>query len=577
MDRVDRSKIAMAFRGSTVFACTVLLAAASVAHAKSAPEVILTLAPARPDAAQHVPWVDVTVVVKGVQRAAGERLLRLPIVANTVVTSAEDITKLTIADDHGLISAQTQDIENDGSNRTRLWLAPRAVEGTLTARYRVQIDAAAPPLALPQYEMRTERGGFSAAGNAFLILPADDTPRPAQVHWDFSRYGSGGQGVSSLGLGEARSREALPSGKLASMYYMGGQPGVHQSAKDGFFGAWQGAPPFEMAPLMNWASDLHRFYGRFFGYMAPSFGVFGRTNQRNPGSGIGLTDSFAFTFNETSKPAELRSLLAHEMLHAWVNSLGSSMDEAGGLDRSWFGEGLAVHYQRLLPFRAGLISADDFLADLNETAARYYTNIKINVPNAQIPEGFWRDTRIRVLPYDRGSLYFAAANAAIRNASGGKRSLDDLVRTMLAERRAGKDMNEALYRRLIQAELGSEGIAQFDAMLSGATILPPSDAFGREFHRIQMPLRRFDLGFDPASLLARPKIIKGLVQRSAAEVAGLRNGDEVLNTFSQDGLQGDQQAFLNLQVRRAGETLTIRYRPRGEEVMAYQWVHAPSR
>lgn len=562
-------------RHIAAFLSTALLGVGSMAGAATpAGNITLTLAPMKPDPARHVPWVDVTVMIENVHRAAGERLLRLPLVANTVVTSAEAITGLTITDGRGMIAAQTQDIEEDGSNRTRVWLAPRTVEGTLTLRYRVPIDAAAPPLALPQYEMRTEADSFAAAGNAFLILPADETPRRAQVQWNFANYGIGGQGASSLGIGDARSHEVLPSGKLASMYYMGGKPGIHRSAKDGFFAAWQGSPPFAMPPLMTWASDLHRFYGRFFGYTPPSFGVFGRTNARNPGSGIGLTDSFAFTFNETSKPADLRSLLAHEMLHAWVNSLGSSMDEAGGLDRSWFGEGLAVHYQRLLPFRGGLISQDDFLADLNETAGRYYTNIKINVPNAQIPEGFWRDTRIRVLPYDRGSLYFAATDAAIRKASGGKRSLDDVVRTMLAERRAGRAMDEALYRRLIKAELGDDGIARFEAMLDGATVLPPSDAFGPQFRRIQKPLRRFDLGFDPASLLARPKIVKGLVRGSNAETAGLRDGDEILNTFSQDGMQGDQQAWLDLKVKRGEQTLAVRYRPRGEEVMAYQWERA---
>lgn len=534
-------------------------------------ELHITLAPARPDAAQNIPYVDVTVVAHGVTRAAGERLFQLPMVANTVVTSGKDLQNLTIRDTNGTIAARVTDVAEDGSNRTRFWEAPRAVRGTVTLHYRVPIDAAAPPLTLPQYEMRTERGTFSAAGTAFLILPADNVARHARLRWDFTGYGAGGTGISSLGVGDVSSAAAIPAEKLAAMYYMGGRPGSYRSDTDGFFAAWQGAPPFEMAPLMGWASNLHRYYGKFFGYSPPGFGVFGRTNARNPGSGIGLTDSFAFTFNQTSTPDELRSLLAHEMLHAWVNSLDASMDKAGGLDRSWFGEGLAVHYQRMLPYRAGLITPQQFVADLNETAARYYTNIKIGVPNADIPAGFWRDTRVRVLPYDRGSLYFAATDAAIRKASAGKRSLDDLVRTMLATRRAGKPMNEALYRQLLTAELGTRGIADFDAMLRGAVVLPPSDAFGPGFRRIQVPLRRFDLGFDPESLLARPKIVRGLVAGSNAAKAGLRDGDEILNPFSQDGMQGDQQAWLTLEVQRGGAKHTLRYQPRGETVPAYQW------
>lgn len=548
-----------------------LLVMAVPALAYGAPTIRITLAPGAPDAAQHVPYLDVTIVADQLEAVAGSRLFRLALVANTVVTSGKDVMNLSFRDDRGQIAVEVEDVEEDGSNVTRFWQAKRAVSGAVTVSYRVAIDAAAPPLALPQYEMRTERGGFSAAGNAFLILPADEALRLATVAWDFASYGAGATGASSLGVGDVTSREPLPASKLAAMYYMGGRPETYRSASDGFFAAWQGVPPFEMAPLMDWASRLHRFYGAFFGYTPPSFGVFGRTNTRNPGSGIGLTDSFAFTFNDTSKPADLRSLLAHEMLHAWVNSLDESMDAPDGLNRSWFGEGLAVHYQRLLPWRAGLISDAEFLADLNETAARYYTNIKINVPNRDIAAGFWRDTRIRVLPYDRGSLYFAATDAAIRSASGGSRSIDDIVRKMLAERRDGRPMDETLYRKLLASELGADGITKLDAMLSGGVVLPPSGAFGPKFRRVQKALRRFDLGFDPASLLARPKIVRGLIAGSNAALAGLREGDEILNPFSQDGMQGDQQAWLTLDIKRDGSRQTLRYQPRGEIVSAYQW------
>lgn len=562
--------------GRMLHFCPVLapLLLAGAAPPDAAPHLVVRLAPGAPDAQQHVPFVDVTLIADAIHAAAGAPLFELPLVANTVATSGKDLQSLAFADAAGPIGMTALDVAEDGSNTTRRWRASRAVAGTITVRYRVPIDAAAPPLALPQYEMRTERGTFSAAGNAFLVLPTDRTARQVEVHWDFARYGAGGVGASSFGLGDVTTPTPLPAEKLASAYYMGGRPGTAGPERDGFFAAWQGDPPFAMAPLMTWAGKLHRFYGSFFGYTPASFGVFGRTNTRNPGSGIGLTDSFAYTFNQASKPDDLRSLLAHEMLHSWVNSLDGSMDSAGGLDRSWFGEGLAVHYQRTLPYRAGMISADDFLNDLNETAARYYTNIKIATPNAAIPDGFWLDTRIRVLPYDRGSLYFDTVDAQIRAKSGGRRSLDDIVRAMLTTRRGGGAMNEALYRSLLKAQLGDKGIADLDAMLAGRTVLPPSDAYGPRFRRVVRPLRRYDLGFDMASLQTRPRIVRGLVDGSNAALAGLRNGDEILNGFPQDALQGDQHAYVTLDIRRDGGVRHIRYQPRGETVDAFQWVAA---
>ncbi|MGC5799517.1 peptidase M61 [Sphingomonas sp. NFX23] len=536
------------------------------------PQLTAHIAPAAPDAANNIPYVDITIIAQSVHAKAGNALFEIPLVANTVVTSGRDLQRIYVADARGQIVVTPKDKTEDGSNITRTWIADRPVDGEVTVQYRVPIDAAAPPLALPQYEIRTDNGTFSAAGTAFLVRPTDARPRTLRVTWDFTRYGAGGVGVSSLGVGDKTVPSPRPAADLGSAYYMGGRPGVLGPTSDGFFAAWQGVPPFDMASLMAWAGDLHRYYGAFFGYTPSSFGVFGRSNVLNPGSGIGLTDSFAYTFNQTSSSDTMRGLLAHEMLHSWVNSLDASMDAAGGLDRSWFGEGLAVHYQRALPYRAHMISTADFLADLNSTAGRYYTNIQINTPNAQIPDGFWRDTRIRVLPYDRGSLYFETVDAQIRAASRGGHSLDDIVREMLATRRSGRPMNEALYRKLLKAELGDKGVADFDAMLAGKTIVPPTNAYGPAFRRVTRPLRRYDLGFDIATLQARPRIVHGLKKGSNAETAGLRDGDEILNSFPQDALQGDQQAYVALNVRRKGETSQIRFQPRGVPVPAYQWV-----
>ena len=39
----------------------------------------------------------------------------------------------------------------------------------------------------------------------------------------------------------------------------------------------------------------------------------------------------------------------------------------------------------------------------------------------------------------------------------------------------------------------------------------------------------------------------------------------------QDGIQGDQRQTLTLKLRRADQTFSITYLPRGETVDAYQW------
>jgi predicted metalloprotease with PDZ domain len=242
------------------------------------------------------------------------------------------------------------------------------------------------------------------------------------------------------------------------------------------------------------------------------------------------------------------------------------------LTTSWFAEGMAVYYARLLALRAGEITPSLFLEDLNTTAGRYYTNALMATPNSEIPAGFWADTRIRVLPYDRGSMYFAVVDGEVRAASYGNRSLDDLLFAMLDRRRHNLPMDEAAWVDLVSRELGEKGKAEFQAMLSGATMVPASDGFGPCFTRTTKMLRRYQLGFEPKVLTEQKKIIRGLIPGSAAKRAGLRNGDEITRPVPQDQLQGEQDGILTLELLRDGKVFKISYKPRAEAVEAYQWM-----
>ncbi|WP_239805079.1 peptidase M61 [Croceicoccus hydrothermalis] len=390
----------------------------------------IALTPADGDGDGIVDRMDVAITIADPPDAFTMKTL-----ANNVPTAASDMTAPVFTRADAPVAARVETRQEDASNAVRLWHVANGQQAPLSIAYRVTLDPDRAALALPQYELRTGTEGFSGAALSFLILPDDDIARDVTIAWHLGAMEPSARALSSLGIGDVRSARPLRPVEIGSTYVMAGTPKMVDNGA--FFAAWQGDMAFAGEGLMEWAGQLHRYYGEFFRHAPDSFGVFGRTNPLNPGSGIGLTDSFAFTFDESSTQADLKGLLAHEMLHAFVRSLGDTMDAAHGLSSAWFGEGLAVYYQRALPWRAGLIDDAAFLDDLNATAGRYYTNALIATPNDAIADGFWRDTRVRVLPYDRGSLYFAKLDADIRAASANARNLDGLVRAMLAERRAG--------------------------------------------------------------------------------------------------------------------------------------------
>lgn len=537
----------------------------------SRPDVVVALAPAAITDDQRIPSIAVTLTLAGVEAAPGEALTCLPLVTVNVDTVASVLSLHEARDSRGVFDLQARDSEAENGEVTRCWSAARAVSGDVIIAYDAPVlNATGTRGAAPPIELRSEEGAVSAGGAVFLMMPPDDEPRRFAVRWDLGALPDAASGVSSYGAGDVELGEPLPPGRFTDAYFMAGTIGRYadEASANGFFGAWQGMPPFDAPALMQRGEALYQRYLEFFRPPdSPGFGVFLRHNPVNAGGGMGLNQSFIMTFGADTEGESLAGTLAHEMFHVFVGSL----DAPAGLASSWFGEGLAVHYQRQLNLRTGQVTPARFLESLNSTAARYYTNALIDAPNDEIPERFWEDTRIRVLPYDRGSMYFAVLDHELRRESGGERSLDDLLRAMLELRRSGNPMDQDAWVRLLQEELGPAAVARFEDMLAGAVMLPEPGAFGPCFTRTTKPLRRYQLGFEPRVLIESPRIVRGLLPDSAAARAGLRNGDEILKPVPQDGIQGDQEAYLELEVRRGEDTFAVRYQPRGETVEAWQW------
>jgi hypothetical protein len=505
---------------------------------------------------------------------AGAPLLRMPLVISNVQTSAESMTDLQARDAQGPLTLVFHD-DAPGQEPYRHWVASRTVHGPVELSYRLPITNAPNARgAAPPFELRSDGRAFSGLLGTFLMQPDDTATYRMKLAWDLAPLGSDALGVSTMGVGNAATPTAQATKDLESVFVMGGGVGHEPSrpSADGFFSAWQGTPPFDARALMQWTHRLYGYYLKFFKAENTAYSVYLRSNPINAGGGVEVGSSFVGTFDEKTRIEDFKLTLAHEMVHTFVHSL----DGPDHLATEWFGEGVAVYYQRTLPLRAGQISPSDYLRDLNSTAARYYTDILNNTPNAQIPSRFWADTRVRVLPYDRGSLYFAQLNDEIVQASRGRRSLDDVLLGFLERRKQGKPLTEAAWVQAVVAAVGERGKRELEAMMRGDRIQLRSEAFGPCFRRIGKPMRRYELGFTPDVLIAPRRIVRGLVPGSAAASAGLRNGDEIIVPVPQDAIQGDQHAKLTLRISRAGRVMDITYLPRGGTLEVPQWVASPS-
>lgn len=456
----------------------------------------------------------------------------------------------------------------ESGENLKSWSASREVAGVVRVRYRMGLQNAPMLQGGPPNAPRIDGSAFSSVGDMLFMKPHVEGPVRINVDWDLSAMGPGAEAISSFGDGSIRL-PAGPADRLARAFFMVGPVSrePEQGEIDGFSAVWADDPGFDPRPVMRWTAELHTWMSDFFGdETTPPYRVFLRYNPMNAGGGAALHHSFVVTYGQGVTGESLKSILGHEMVHTWTaNDLGM-----------WYNEGNAVYYQTLLAWRAGLLSIDEYLADINATASRYYSNLLRDTPEREAVRRFWEDTRVRVLPYDRGAMYFIALDGKIRRASNGRRSVDDVVRALVGRAKADEPITEEVWLNLLRAEIGEEGPTLHRAMLEGQLIVPESGDLGPCFRRVTRQVRRFDVGFDFGSLIGERKVVRGLKPGSEAAKAGLLDGDEIRYGVSIDAVQGDVDRTFTVTVTRGANTFTITYLPRGEAVDVYQWERVPS-
>jgi hypothetical protein len=557
-------------RGLVLAFAAVLAITAPAAAQAPPPHLALTLSPHPTGEADS--YLGVRMVLERPDFKAGEGLVHLPLTLVGIPTARYDGEALTARDDAGLIPLSQSEEPPTPQGVYRRWSVGRATVGDVTVSFH------APPRRVtaatnngPLFDLREEAGAFLGAGVGFMATPVRPGPWRVHLGWDLAAAAPGSIGVWSLGDGTVDT--VAPSDVLAFSYYGAGPLKRYPVSGGGHFSFyWASDPPFDPADLGQRVRALYDSMATFFDDKGSSYRIFARSNPYLGTGGTALAHSFMFGYHAPSKPTAdgLQLLVAHEMAHTWPAMQGEHGDTA------WYSEGAAEYYSLALSWRAGAIPLDKVIRTLNERADAYYSNPYRGLTNPQAAEKFWSDPLAQTVPYGRGWLYLVQTDAEIRQASQGARSLDDVVKQLRRRQVAGKPYGIPQWLELVGHELGAaKAEAGYDHMVSGGLLAPLDAAFAPCLSVEQHPARPFELGFARRSL-NDDRVVRDLVIGSAADKAGVRNSDVIVEVSDVTKVRADETLPLVLTLRRDGTQQTVSYSPRGAPVEGYRWIRNPT-
>ncbi len=221
-------------------------------------------------------------------------------------------------------------------------------------------------------------------------------------------------------------------------------------------------------------------------------------------------------------------LLGHELFHAWNGLTITSDDHTPEGADYWFSEGFTNFYARRLLYRAGLVSLDATIAQLDSELAAYDASPLRAAPNQAIVDGFWKSHDLENLPYARGNAIAIAVDREIARVSKGHRSLDDVMRELVVEARAGGHVSvDSLLARFARETSPPFAAKLRAAIVDGAPVPLDPNVLAPCLRVAHEQRPQFQLGFDLKATQAAGFKVVGVVAGSRAATAGLRDGDQL--------------------------------------------------
>jgi len=429
----------------------------------------ITLTPHMP--AGQVESMDVALTLEGLTRAADEELFRAQVETVTIPGCVPENVRIT--DDAG-DAAFTVTESAPYPYKFLHYAVARELSGTVRIAYTVQPRPYCEgDRCGPYFDLKAEDGGASSAGLSFLP-EIEGCEGEITLHWDLSDCPAGATGVCTFGEGDVSYTGHLD--KLRQCYYIFGLVNTIGEGEFGFH--WLTKPTFDVEAIAAYARDLFGRMSAFFRDDEKTYRIIMRKDPYPTSGGTALLRSYMFGWNDVQPVSvkDKQNILAHEMVHNWP----SLNDHPYGIT-SWYSEGTAEFYCVMLPFRMGLVSKETTLQEIQTRADNYYANPTRHLENIEAAKICWQDRRAQRLPYGRGFFFLANTDVKIREATGGKCSIDDVVLDILDKGRNGVTLGNEVFLQTVKDISGVDVTADWETMRTGGHIVPLDGCFDGHF------------------------------------------------------------------------------------------------
>ncbi len=267
-----------------------------------------------------------------------------------------------------------------------------------------------------------------------------------------------------------------------------------------------------------------------------------------------------FGFKTDSKYKKFLALVAHEFFHAW-NVKRIRPDALGPFDYEnenytkllWVAEGMTAYYESILLRRAGLITDKEFLEgkaeqikQLQETPGRFETSLEEASFDAWI-KYYRKDENAvnnQISYYDKGEVVNMMLDIAIRTASKGTKSYDDVLRYLYTEYyKKGRNYAPEDFQKATELAAGASLNDFFDKYVRGTAEIDYSgivNGIGLQLSAKETNSGKAYIGAEMTQNNDR-LTIKSIAAGTPAFEQGLNTGDQIIavdgNRASQTFLQ----------------------------------------